>query len=151
MRRASSRSGSTVTYTTWRSSPSAPSFLRAWARVASVTGQTLVLPSGVTRVNLPSMSGGGIQNGAPDGVLVIRTTDGALLDALSYEGTITSTTVGGRSYSLVEGTALDAMIADTGTGTASLARVPNGTDTNDSAADWEVVTRVTPGDSNDGM
>ena len=40
MRAASSRSGSTVTYTTCTFAASAPNFLRAPASVASVIGQT---------------------------------------------------------------------------------------------------------------
>jgi acyl dehydratase len=46
------------------------------------------------------------QNGAPDGVALIDTTSGALLDAFSYEGEITAAVIGSQTYNLVEGTAL---------------------------------------------
>ena len=121
--------------------------------VVGITGQTIPgLPAGATRVNLTGSGASGIQNGAPDGVMVIRTTDGELLDALSYEGSITTTAaIGGRTYSLVEGTAVTVIDDGATTTNHSLGRVPNGSDTDDASADWEVVTRVTPGASNDEM
>ena len=42
------------------------------------------------------------QNGAPDGVALIDTASGALLDALSYEGEITAAVIGSQTYNLVE-------------------------------------------------
>ena len=88
------------------------------------------------------------QNGAPDGVALIDTVAGELLDALSYEGPITSAVIGTRTYSLVEGAVLPPLVADSNTVTGSLARIPNGSDTNDAAADWAFTTLVTPGNPN---
>jgi hypothetical protein len=85
------------------------------------------------------------QNGAPDGVALIDTASQSLLDALSYEGAITAATIDGQSYSLVEGTLLDASIADSNTVDGSLSRIPDGQDTNDAASDWEFTTVKTPG------
>ena len=88
------------------------------------------------------------QNGAPDGVALIDTAGGNLLDALSYEGSITAATIGSATYNLVEGNALPAAVADSNTVTGSLARIPNGADTGDAAADWAFTTTVTPGAAN---
>jgi hypothetical protein len=79
------------------------------------------------------------QNGAPDGVALVDTVSGATLDALSYEGAIAA---------LVEGTPLPAEVADSNTVTGSLARIPDGSDTNDAATDWRFTTTVTPGAAN---
>jgi hypothetical protein len=88
------------------------------------------------------------QNGAPDGVALINTATKALLDALSYEGAITAATIDGQSYSLVEGTALDASVADSNTADGSLSRIPDGQDANDAASDWEFTATKTPGAAN---
>ena len=88
------------------------------------------------------------QNGAPDGIALVDTDGGALLDALSYEGPITGGVIGGATYSLVEGTMLPADVADSNTVDGSLSRIPNGTDTNDAATDWRFTTTVTRGAAN---
>jgi hypothetical protein len=88
------------------------------------------------------------QNGAPDGIALIDTATGTLLDALSYEGEIASATIGGQVYDLVEGTALGASVADSNTVAGSLSRLPDGTDTNDAATDWRFTTTATPGGPN---
>jgi len=87
-------------------------------------------------------------NGSPDGVALVDTVDGRLIDALSYEGRIDEALIGGATYSLVEGTALPASVADSDTVTGSLARIPNGSDTDEAAADWQFTTLVTPGNPN---
>ena len=80
--------------------------------------------------------------------LSIDTASKALLDALSYEGAITTATIDGQSYSLVEGTALDATVADSNTVDGSLSRIPDGQDGNDAASDWEFTQTKTPGAAN---
>ena len=87
------------------------------------------------------------QNGAPDGVALLD-AEKLLLDALSYEGEITAATIDGQTYDLVEGTALPASVADSNTVVGSLARIPNGGDTDDAAADWEFTGTVTAGAAN---
>jgi Lamin Tail Domain len=82
-----------------------------------------------------------LQNGAPDAVALLQGT--TLVDAFSYEGTITAATIGGQTYNLVEGTALPATVEDSNTATGSLIRNPNGKDTNDAASDWAFTTTVT--------
>jgi Lamin Tail Domain len=91
---------------------------------------------------------GDAQNGAPDGIALIDTDDGALLDALSYEGAIAAAVIGGRTYSLVEGTMLPATVADSNTAAGSLSRIPDGRDTNDAATDWVFTTTLTRGAAN---
>lgn len=88
------------------------------------------------------------QNGAPDGVALIDTATGALVDALSYEGEIRTATIDGQTYDLVEGNALPASVADSNTVDGSLARIPDGRDTNDAASDWAFTTVKTPGSAN---
>ncbi len=87
------------------------------------------------------------QNGAPDGVALLD-GDKDLLDALSYEGEIAAATIDGQTYDLVEGTALPGSVADSNTVAGSLARIPNGSDTDDAASDWEFTTTVTAGAAN---
>ena len=88
------------------------------------------------------------QNGAPDGVALIDTATGTLLDALSYEGEIHNATIDGQTYDLVEGTALAANVADSNTVAGSLSRLPDGTDTNNANTDWRFTTTATPGAAN---
>jgi len=93
------------------------------------------LPPGTPAVTLPAASNN-IQNGAPDGVALFDTASGTLLDALSYEGTITAAQFQGvaGTYDLVEGTAATA--EDSNASVGSLARFPNGSDTDEADTDW---------------
>jgi large repetitive protein len=88
------------------------------------------------------------QNGAPDGVALIDTSTGVLLDALSYEGPIVDALIDGVTLSLVEGTALPAGVADSNTVEGSLSRIPDGADTDDAASDWQFTTTATRGAAN---
>jgi hypothetical protein len=88
------------------------------------------------------------QNGAPDGLALIDTTTGDLLDALSYEGAITAAVIGGKTYSLVEGTVLPDTVADSNTVNGSLIRNPDGKDTDNAASDWAFTTTPTEGAAN---
>jgi hypothetical protein len=130
---------------------------------ASLDGIALVLVNGgdsqeYARVDLTGSLAAGAylsvaieaQNGAPDGVALVNSTTGALLDALSYEGEITAATIGSQTYNLVEGTALPATVADSNTADGSLSRIPDGADTNNAATDWAFTTTKTPGAANVG-
>jgi hypothetical protein len=88
------------------------------------------------------------QNGSPDGVALVDTGTGALLDALSYEGAINAAVIDGRTYDLVEGTMLPETVADSNAQDGSLSRIPDGEDHDDAAADWEFTTTKTPGAAN---
>ena len=89
-----------------------------------------------------------IQNGAPDGIALVDTTSKNLIDALSYEGSITAAMITGfpGTYSLVEGTPTAAVDGNAIKG--SLARLPNGTDTNNAATDWSFTKTPTAGAAN---
>jgi hypothetical protein len=88
-----------------------------------------------------------MQNGAPDGLALVNLTTKTLIDALSYEGAITAATIDGTTYNLVEGIVIDTL-ADSNTAEGSLSRIPNGTDTNNTATDWAFTTTVTRGAAN---
>lgn len=88
------------------------------------------------------------QNGAPDGLALVDTVAGTLVDALSYEGEITSAVIGAATFSLVEGTALAASVADSNAVDGSLIRAPDGRDTGDAAADWAFTGTTTRGAAN---
>ncbi len=108
--------------------------------VGTATALALV-PGGV-----PTLSLSTIQNGAPDALAIFDTASNTLVDALSYEGSVTAGVINGApgTYNFVEGIATTA--ADTGAG--SLARLPNGVDTNDASSDWALTMTVTPGTAN---
>ena len=115
-------------------------------------GVYLVVGSAAVTVPAPGIkitTAAAIQNGAPDGVALIDTTAAmpTLIDALSYEGSITAASITGLGVaSLVEGTPLAA--ADSNTKNGSLSRLPNGSDTNNAASDWAFSTTPTPGAPN---
>ncbi len=111
---------------------------------AVVANAGVTLPAGVARF---AMANDTLQNGAPDGVALINTATAALIDALSYEGPMSAATITGvtGTVSLVEGTVLATTVADSNTAVASLARLPNGADTDDAATDWRLSNRPTPG------
>jgi hypothetical protein len=88
------------------------------------------------------------QNGAPDGVALVATAAGMLLDSLSYEGDINAATIDGQTFDLVEGTPLPANVADSNTVAGSLSRIPDGFDRNDAASEWTFTTTATPGAAN---
>jgi hypothetical protein len=91
-----------------------------------------------------------IQNGAPDGLALINTGALSIADAFCYEGAMPAANINGFSgtRSLVEGTALSASIADSNTAIGSLARLPNATDNDNAAADWNFTSTPTPGGPN---
>jgi hypothetical protein len=72
-----------------------------------------------------------LQNGAPDGVRLLR--DGVFFDGMAYEGTMAGT---GEGATAGTDTGADAL--------GSLSRCPNGVDTNDNGADFKA-TESTPG------
>jgi len=104
------------------------------------------LPGGVLRVDFPAATNN-LQNGAPDGIALVDTGSSTLLDALSYEGSITAAAIPGLgSVSLVEGSAATAV--DSNVSAGSLSRLPDGFDTDDAASDWALSSTPTPGTAN---
>ncbi len=112
-----------------------------------VVGTSAVLaavPEGVVKLQLP-LESNNLQNGSPDGVAIVDIAQGVIIDALSYEGAIDAgEIVGVGLFSFVEGTLLQ--LSDQGEG--SLARLPNGIDTDDAAHDWTQAVS-TPGQPNE--
>ncbi len=88
------------------------------------------------------------QNGAPDGLALVDTSQGTLLDALSYEGGIRAATIGTSVFDLVEGTLLPVDVADSSSVDGTLARIPDGSDSGSAATDWSFTTTPTPGAAN---
>jgi hypothetical protein len=113
-------------------------------------GYLVVHASGVTvatgalRIPLP----GSIQNagsGAGDGILVWDNNRMEVVDAFAYDEPV-SVVYMGQTINLVEGT-IEPEI-DTSADPRALARIPNGADTDNAAADWSVSTCLTPGAAN---
>lgn len=89
-----------------------------------------------------------VQNGGPDGMLLVNLSTSTIIDRLSYEGSITNASISGfGTITLVEGTMTTATDID-GAAARSIARFPNGTDTDNAAADWADSTTPTPGAAN---
>jgi predicted extracellular nuclease len=77
---------------------------------------------------------GWFQNGAPDAIGLYENSN--LIDSLSYEGAL---------FSFTEGNFLT--ISDNNTDTVSIARIPDGFDSNDNDADFKLGC-ITPGSAN---
>ncbi len=110
-----------------------------------VGGAAVTVPPTALKIDFS----GAVQNGGPDGIALIYVPTVTLVDALSYEGSITSATIAGVGVmNLVEGAPLPAGIADSNTVAGSLCRLPDGMDTNDAATDWAFSATITPGAAN---
>ncbi len=120
-------------------------------------GQYLVVGSNSVLGNVPgteltiafAQATNNVQNGAPDAVGLYNSNTDELLDALSYEGSVTAGTINGSAtgtFNFVEGTA--SIAEDSNVDTGSLCRSPNGIDTDDASVDWAFVSTPTPGAAN---
>lgn len=114
-----------------------------------VAGAGVTVPASAKKID-PGWTSNAIQNGAPDGLALVDTSALTVIDALSYEGSITAAMLPGFTVppSLVEGTALDASIADSNTADGSLCRHPNGQDTDNATADWAFCATRSVGTAN---
>lgn len=129
-------------------------FVLAEAQVSLAPGEYLIigqpavtLPPGTAFIPLPGIENN-IQNGAPDGIVIADTDALTVIDALSYEGSISNALLPGfpAPVDLVEGTATSAV--DGAMVPGSLARLPNGTDNNNANTDFVLAATMTPGASN---
>ena len=102
------------------------------------------VPPAALKLNL--VKGNTVQNGEPDGIALVNTANGVVLDVLSYEGSMLAVTLAGVNgpVSLVEGS--PCAFADKGAG--SLVRAPDGYDTNNAGVDWGFAQAPTPGAPN---
>jgi hypothetical protein len=109
-----------------------------------VRNASVSAPPGVLTIDV---AGDFVQNG-PDGIALIDSASNTLIDALSYEGSLTSATITGfpGPVSLVEGTAFAG--ADSNDNLHTLVRIPNGSDSDNAVVDWVVSTNFTPGTAN---
>jgi len=115
-----------------------------------IAGPQVTVPGSAIKLD-PVWSQDQIQNGAPDGIALIDSVTHTVLDALSYEGSITLAPLPDfpGPVSLVEGTPLDVGVADSNTtATVSLCRLPDGMDSDDAATDWTTCATLTPGEPN---
>ncbi|MBX3250553.1 MAG: lamin tail domain-containing protein [Myxococcales bacterium] len=107
---------------------------------------------GTPEVIVPIVASGWIQNGGTrNGVALWNSETSTLLDAFAYGAMVSSglsVTLGGMSYSLIEGTHTTARDVTTGSGDGSLSRIPNGIDTDNAADDWRFTRCLTPGFAN---
>lgn len=112
-----------------------------------IAGANVSVPTGVIKVD-PSFTQDEVQNGAPDGIALVNVNTTVLIDALSYEGSMTAVDLPGfpAPVSLVEGTATP--VADSNTVVQSICRKPNGQDTDNAMADWAVCTTPSAGGPN---
>ncbi len=101
------------------------------------------LPAGALQITLV----GNLQNGAPDGVALVDTVGAQVIDTLSYEGALVSALIPelGGPVTLVE--AVPTPVVDNNA-LGSLARTPNGQDTDVARDDWQYAPVPTPGTSN---
>ena len=108
--------------------------------LATVPGTAITIPFAAATNNL--------QNGAPDGLAILDVASSTVIDALSYEGSITMATLMGvaQPQNLVEGTATGVM--DDNANVVSLIRNPDGSDTDDASVDWSLTSTPTPGAAN---
>jgi hypothetical protein len=114
-----------------------------------IAGATVTVPMAAKKID-PGWTTNAIQNGAPDGIALVDTSTNTLIDAFSYEGSITMAMLTGFAtpQSLVEGTALTATVADSNTADGSLCRSPNGQDTDSANVDWKFCATLSPGTAN---
>ncbi len=103
--------------------------------VVASTNLTASIASGARALYF-NLGSDNIQNGAPDGIALVNHGSVTVMDG--FPGTRT----------LVEGTALSATVADSNTVVGSLARLPDGMDTDNAANDWSLSNNPTPGSQN---
>ena len=118
--------------------------LAAGGRIVVGSASVLAtLPVGVATITL----GGAVQNGAPDGIAIVKPATSELVDALSYEGSIGAAMLDALGpFDLVEGTA--ATESDSSSVDGAMIRVPDGNDTDNASNDWAFSTLPTAGTVN---
>lgn len=101
---------------------------------------------GMTGVhNVDLVYGGSVQNGSPDAVILYQNSTGSNVDIVSYEGDCIAPYLEGSGVPLAQS---DTLQSDSIAGAyLSIARFPDGTDTNNNSADFNRVC-ATPGTAN---
>jgi hypothetical protein len=111
-----------------------------------VAGSTITPATGAIKQD-PGWTSNALQNGAPDGIAIIDPATHEVIDALSYEGSMTMVDLPGfpAPVSFVEGTAT-AIKDESNAG--SMCRRPNGQDTDMANMDWALCATTSPGAAN---
>jgi hypothetical protein len=113
-----------------------------------VANAAFVVPPEAKKINF-AKANDNIENGAPDGLAIVDTVNMKVVDAFSYEGSITMVNIANVGMvSLVEGTAFPMNIQDSNAEIASFSRLPNGYDGNNAATDWKLSKTPTPAAAN---
>ncbi|WP_052376234.1 M4 family metallopeptidase [Chondromyces apiculatus] len=111
-----------------------------------VGSKTVSVAAGAKKIEFSGSQSNRIQNDTEGVVLV---SGSSVIDKVSYEGSVTAAIIPGvGTVNLVEGTAIAAAKADSNTAARVLARVPNGTDTDNANADWQASSTLSPGAAN---
>jgi vibriolysin len=115
-----------------------------------IAGANVTVPASAIKVAPAGFDQDELQNGAPDGLVLIDDGAKTVIDALSYEGSITAVTLAGFAapISLVEGTAVPAATADSSTVQGSFCRQPDGQDTDNASLDWAFCSALSVGVAN---
>src|SRR5262245_34474141 len=121
-------------YTTLPLSAAGPSLPAFGYLVVSFPGAVAGIPPGTLTIPF-AVATNNIQNGSPDGVRIVHVS-GPVVDALAYEGPMPGFGEGSPAT------------GETSIFTGSLARIPNGSDTNDNGVDFAVRVSPTPGAAN---
>jgi len=103
-----------------------------------VLGTQLVvtdLPQGTPSITFSSSSNN-LQNGSPDGARIVTSSGGSFVDGVHWEGTMSGVGEG------------ESAGTDSSSVPASLCRCPDGHDTDDNGADFDLLYLPTPGLSN---
>jgi cysteine-rich repeat protein len=118
--------------------------------VVGVAGLVATLPPSVYSITdtAPPVAGW-LQNGTPDAIGLFDVASSTVIDALGYEGVVTGATVVGApgTYLFTEGTSTSTAPRDDGSADESLARGPDGRDTQNNLADFTIAV-PTPGLAN---
>jgi len=110
-----------------------------------IAAPAVTVPPGALKV---AGKAGAVQNGSPDGIALVNTAKGVVLDVVSYEGGMLAVTLPGfpQPVSLVEGAPTS--VEDNNIAPCSIGRAPNGYDANNAATDWAQSDTPTPGAPN---
>lgn len=103
--------------------------------------------SGVVRVPFKAASNN-LRNTGPAAVGILDVASGVLIDALAYGGSVTAAALVGVTDPADFSEGNDTSAVDSNTVDGTLARIPDGVDTDDSATDWKVSKTKTPGVAN---
>ncbi|MBM4321090.1 MAG: amidohydrolase, partial [Deltaproteobacteria bacterium] len=109
-------------------------------------GKDMAEPAGCARHILMPAARDNVQNGAPDAIALVDTSNGTVIDALSYEGCMNDVSLAGLNgrFDVCEGLGSPVARADSNAVSASLSRFPDGLDTDANEGDFVLTGTLTP-------